>query len=270
MARTDTLGHFLTDVADAIREKKGSSDTIQASDFDTEITNLPSGGGGNEPICVGIRDVGSDSTVSLSITAPQMNDNNVFSINKNGQEYSGSNANLGSKARIGSYSRNIPSKGLIFALIRSNYTLSQELELLAESSWFEDGGTRQKLIVCWCESDNASISVADASRMEIQYVQLYNAKKPTSTNVILNDVSRYNEGIDTVTPTNKMCIYCSSSIYSLAWYSKTNIPPTNAEIIAYCERLWTFVSLDNTIKTIPRNSTSNAYTAIIGIEIEAE
>lgn len=44
MARTDTLGHFLTDVADAIRTKKGTSDTIQASDFDTEIENLPSGG----------------------------------------------------------------------------------------------------------------------------------------------------------------------------------------------------------------------------------
>lgn len=47
MARVDTLGHFLTDVADAIRAKKGSSDTIQASDFDTEIENLPSGGGIN-------------------------------------------------------------------------------------------------------------------------------------------------------------------------------------------------------------------------------
>ena len=46
MARTDTLPHFLTDVADAIREKKGTSETIQASDFDTEIENLPSGGGG--------------------------------------------------------------------------------------------------------------------------------------------------------------------------------------------------------------------------------
>ena len=45
MARTDTLGHFLTDVADAIREKKGTSETITASDFDTEIENLPSGGG---------------------------------------------------------------------------------------------------------------------------------------------------------------------------------------------------------------------------------
>ena len=44
MARTDTLPHFLTDVADAIRTKKGTSETILASDFDTEIENLPSGG----------------------------------------------------------------------------------------------------------------------------------------------------------------------------------------------------------------------------------
>lgn len=43
MARTNTLGNFLTDVANAIREKKGTSETIQASDFDTEIANLPSG-----------------------------------------------------------------------------------------------------------------------------------------------------------------------------------------------------------------------------------
>lgn len=48
MARTNTLGNFLTDVADAIRTKKGSSDTILASDFDTEIENLPSGGGATE------------------------------------------------------------------------------------------------------------------------------------------------------------------------------------------------------------------------------
>lgn len=45
MARTDTLGHFLTDVADAIRTKTRSSETITASDFDTEIENIPSGGG---------------------------------------------------------------------------------------------------------------------------------------------------------------------------------------------------------------------------------
>jgi len=45
MARTDTLPHFLTDVADAIRTKAGTSGSIQASTFDTAIANIPSGGG---------------------------------------------------------------------------------------------------------------------------------------------------------------------------------------------------------------------------------
>lgn len=43
MARTDNLTNFLTDVADAIRTKTGSADTIQASSFDTAIENIPSG-----------------------------------------------------------------------------------------------------------------------------------------------------------------------------------------------------------------------------------
>ena len=43
MARTNKLSDFLTDVADAIRSKKGSQDTISASQFDTEILGLPSG-----------------------------------------------------------------------------------------------------------------------------------------------------------------------------------------------------------------------------------
>lgn len=45
MARTNNLSNFLTDVANAIREKKGTEGTILASDFDTEIESLPSGGG---------------------------------------------------------------------------------------------------------------------------------------------------------------------------------------------------------------------------------
>lgn len=44
MARTNTLGNFLTDVANAIRTKGGTSEPIQASSFDTAIANLPSGG----------------------------------------------------------------------------------------------------------------------------------------------------------------------------------------------------------------------------------
>jgi hypothetical protein len=44
MARTDTLGNFLTDVAKAIRTKEGTTETIPASEFDTRISNLSGGG----------------------------------------------------------------------------------------------------------------------------------------------------------------------------------------------------------------------------------
>jgi len=53
MARIDTLGNFLTDVADAIKNKKGDDTPILASEFDTEITNLPSGGSSHDWSVIG-------------------------------------------------------------------------------------------------------------------------------------------------------------------------------------------------------------------------
>ena len=46
MARTDNLTNFLTDVSSAIKTKKGDNTPIKASNFDTEIANLPTGSGG--------------------------------------------------------------------------------------------------------------------------------------------------------------------------------------------------------------------------------
>lgn len=43
MARTDNLTNYLTDVADAIREKKGTTDVIPANTFDEEIKNIQTG-----------------------------------------------------------------------------------------------------------------------------------------------------------------------------------------------------------------------------------
>lgn len=40
MARIDSLGNFLADIATAIKNKKGSTEPITAKDFDTEIANL--------------------------------------------------------------------------------------------------------------------------------------------------------------------------------------------------------------------------------------
>ena len=73
MARTDTLGHFLTDVADAIRNKKGSSGTIQASSFDTEIASIPSGGSGEAIKSNDVNFYDYDGTILHSYTKSEFN-----------------------------------------------------------------------------------------------------------------------------------------------------------------------------------------------------
>ena len=44
MADTSNLTNFLEDVADAIREKKGTQNLISAANFDTEILSIPTSG----------------------------------------------------------------------------------------------------------------------------------------------------------------------------------------------------------------------------------
>ena len=44
MARTSSLNEFLTDVAESIRTKKGTTDLISPSNFDTEISSIETGG----------------------------------------------------------------------------------------------------------------------------------------------------------------------------------------------------------------------------------
>ena len=47
MAKTDNLQDFLTDVANAIRTKTGTTQPINAQNFSTEILNISTGGGEN-------------------------------------------------------------------------------------------------------------------------------------------------------------------------------------------------------------------------------
>lgn len=46
MAKNNNLTDFLTDVANAIREKKGTTDLINPQDFSSEIASIETGGGG--------------------------------------------------------------------------------------------------------------------------------------------------------------------------------------------------------------------------------
>lgn len=68
MARTDNLTNYLTDVASAIKEKKGDSTPISAKDFDTEIINLPGGGGEGQPLPIQVED-----WIAFGSTVPDAN-----------------------------------------------------------------------------------------------------------------------------------------------------------------------------------------------------
>ena len=46
MAKNDNLSDYLLDIANAIREKKGTSEPINAQDFSSEIASIETGGGG--------------------------------------------------------------------------------------------------------------------------------------------------------------------------------------------------------------------------------
>lgn len=48
MATNNNLTDYLLDIAEAIREKEGSSDTINAQDFSNRIRSLETGGGGSD------------------------------------------------------------------------------------------------------------------------------------------------------------------------------------------------------------------------------
>ena len=72
MAKTDNLTDFLTDLADAIREKKGITSAINPQDFSSEIASIESGGGA--VVSASISDVNFldyDGTILYSYTKEQ-------------------------------------------------------------------------------------------------------------------------------------------------------------------------------------------------------
>ena len=88
MARTDTLDHFLTDVADALRSKTGTQALIDADDFDTEIANLPSGTDwsviGYQSTPQSVQDVISKGLPVLQNFTPTLYSNWYYIVNRTG------------------------------------------------------------------------------------------------------------------------------------------------------------------------------------------
>ena len=71
MAKNNNLGDFLTDIANAIRKKKGTSGSINAQNFASEIASIESSGGGGTSVAVSKSDVNLydyDGTLLYSYT----------------------------------------------------------------------------------------------------------------------------------------------------------------------------------------------------------
>lgn len=89
MARIDNLNHFLADVADAIRNKKGTSGQILAKNFDSEIASI-SGGGEVLPVTITYtfdNQIAGNAkgTITLSTTDSSANGNyKLYWANENG------------------------------------------------------------------------------------------------------------------------------------------------------------------------------------------
>lgn len=62
MAKNNNLTDFLTDIANAIRAKKGTTALINPQDFSNEIASIESGGGGAEENNIGYNAVIADAT----------------------------------------------------------------------------------------------------------------------------------------------------------------------------------------------------------------
>lgn len=144
MARTDSLPNFLSDVANAIKEKKGTNDIIQASNFDTEIANLPSGGGKYAPRFISfygytgseldeelnnldtsnITNMASMFASSKVRTISMINTSNVTNFSKMFQ----TNSNLTSLPQLDT------SKGSDFSYMFSNCTSLKSIPLLNTSN----------------------------------------------------------------------------------------------------------------------------------------
>ena len=77
MARTDTLGHFLSDVAAAIRTAEGSSEAISANTFDIRIEALSGGSSSYAPSYISFANFsGSD----LSYEVENLDTSNMTSM----------------------------------------------------------------------------------------------------------------------------------------------------------------------------------------------
>jgi hypothetical protein len=146
--------------------------------YDNAIVNIESSGGVQQPflIACGVSENSSTTTASIDY----MNAQGKYNLANN-------TANM-----------------IIFVgWVRSDYTLSSNITLLAETEYFTNGATNQKLVVGICDitsTENYVITQTNHDRITAGYIRLSNCDTPevilneigTGTNITMNTDDNFN------------------------------------------------------------------------------
>lgn len=157
MARVNNLSNFLTDVASAIKEKKGDNTNIPAANFDTEILSLPSQGvyqskqmtintNGNYEI---IPDDGYDAIESLRLSV-EAGEDLTDVLNTQDQKIAELEVALENKTASGKVKPNIfvqdtePTikDGIWLQTDKQLECIETDDSIIENESWYEDGTFR--------------------------------------------------------------------------------------------------------------------------------
>lgn len=257
MARTDTLGNFLTDVAEAIRTKEGTTETIPASEFDTRISNLS--GGGSEDLSEELNTQDSalttqEITIEHIITAlegkgtppatgggsgefvpiihpfapsiPSDDFSNVTSVTTNAKELV--KKGQGGFEDTGDLT-SLVVPGFVAIFTRSAYTLSDNLEIVAETDIMTKYDTPyHKLIVCWCDNiaEDITVSQETAGRIGVGFISFANITSKPNVEIIKNEYDYSVNENKKLSIKAGICIYFMTAIYGtslLAFYPNDSI-----------------------------------------------
>lgn len=244
MARTDTLGNFLTDVAEAIRTKEGTTETIPASEFDTRISNLS--GGGSEDLSEELGTYNEElteqkATIKTIVQTLQnkasggsggsgvvinpitpvcyMNDYLSTSVTTNATQITTISHGYSDSGDTSS----VVLPGIVAIFVRDNFTLSDNLEILFETEWTVYDGISQKLVLCWCDDVNQDFTITQESevRMGIGYVCFLGKQRP-NFEVFKNEYNySFGWGIGNKSLEIKegITIYFATAVYSNSIYT---------------------------------------------------
>ena len=250
MARTDTLGNFLTDVAEAIRTKKGTTDAIAASNFDTEIESIESGGEQFKPKFISFYKYdGEDLTYETkSIDTSEMTSAlNMFCYDeklKNVDLSEWNTENITNFESMFAYCRVIEEiKGIENIIVTSKATtldrmfyFCEKLKSIDTSKWDTSNVTNMGYLFANCKAlQYVDTSNWDTSNVE-KFVNGYSASVFYNCNN-LEEVDVSNWDISKATDFREMFKNCNKlkTIDMSKW--KTEKPTGIQDMFSYCNKL---------------------------------